>query len=140
MTGLQTSLIAFIRAFGLHHPERTPCGQSVSVAEAHALMELIQAVSLSQGELSQRLDLEKSTVSRLVSSLSRREWIKRDRNPADRRIVEIQLTGKGKQVANTLSAARQAKFDEVLSAIPEGRQDDVIDALNVLVEAIRESQ
>ena len=140
MNNLQTSLIALVRAFGLHHPEKTPCGQSVSVAEAHALMELTQAVSLSQGELSQRLDLEKSTVSRLVSSLDRRGWIERDRNPTDRRIVEIQLTDAGKQTAAILSAARQTKFDKVLSAIPKDRQDDVLDALNILVEAIRESQ
>ena len=140
MNHLQTSLIALVRAFGLHHPEKTPCGQSVSVAEAHALMELTKAVSLSQGKLARRLDLEKSTVSRLVSSLDRRRWIKRDRNPTDRRIVEIQLTNAGKQTAATLSVARQTKFDKVMSAIPEDRQDDVIDALNILVEAIRESQ
>lgn len=103
-------------------------------------MELTQAAPLSQGELSKRLNLEKSTVSRLVSVLNRRGWIKRDHNPADRRIVEVQLTDTGKQAANTLSAARQLKFDRVLSAIPENRRDDVIDALNVLVEAIRESQ
>lgn len=137
---LQSSLIALIRAFGLHHPEKTPCGQSVSVAEAHALMELTQVALLSQGELSKRLSLEKSTVSRLVGVLSRRGWIERDRNPADRRIIEIQLTDTGKQAATTLSSARQLKFDQVLSSIPENRRDDVIDALNVLVEAIRENQ
>lgn len=140
IANLQFSLIALIRAFGLHHPEKTPCGQSVPVAEAHALMELTQAAPLSQGELSKRLNLEKSTVSRLVSVLNRRGWIERDRNPADKRIVEIQLTDTGKQAANTLSAARQLKFDKVLSSIPKNRRDDVIDALNVLVEAIRESQ
>lgn len=137
---LQSSLIALIRAFGLHQPDKTPCGQSVSVAEAYALMELAQIAPLSQGDLSKRLNLEKSTVSRLVGALSRRGWIERDRNPADRRIVEIQLTDTGKQAANTLSAARQLKFDQVLSAIPENRRDGVIDALNILVEAIRESQ
>lgn len=103
-------------------------------------MELTHFAPLSQGELSKRLNLEKSTVSRLVNALSKRGWIERDRNPVDRRIVEIQLTDTGKQAANTLSDARQLKFDKVLSAIPENRQDDVIDALNVLVEAIRESQ
>ena len=140
VASLQTSLIALIRAFGLHHPEKTPCGQSVSVTEAHALIELTQAAPLSQGELSKRLSLEKSTVSRLVNALSRRGWIERDRNPADRRIVEIQLTDTGKQAANTLSDARQLKFDQVLSSIPKDRRDDVIDALDVLVEAIHESQ
>ncbi|MEO0332092.1 MAG: helix-turn-helix domain-containing protein [Bacteroidota bacterium] len=79
VANFQTALIAFIRSFGLHHPERTPCGQSVPVVEAHALMELTQAKALSQTELSQQLSLEKSTVSRLVRSLDRRGWIKRDR-------------------------------------------------------------
>ncbi len=37
---LPEQLIAFIRAFGLHRPEQTPCREPVSVAEAHALMEL----------------------------------------------------------------------------------------------------
>ena len=137
---LQNSLLALIRSFGLHHPEQTPCGQTVAVAEAHALMELMQVQSLSQSALSKRLSLEKSTVSRLITGLEKRGWIERDRNPADRRIVEIQLTDTGKQAATTLASARQLKFDKVLSAIPESRRDDVIDALNVLVEAIRESQ
>lgn len=137
---MQSSLVSLVRGFGLHHPEQTPCGQAVAVAEAHTLMELMQTQPLSQSALSKRLSLEKSTVSRLLTGLEKRGWIERDRNPADRRIVEIQLTDIGKQAANTLSDARQLKFDQVLSAIPESRRDDVIDALNVLVEAIRESQ
>ncbi|MGC1310416.1 MAG: hypothetical protein WA885_24565 [Phormidesmis sp.] len=51
---LQESLIALIRAFGLHQPHQTPCGQPVAVAEAHALMELSSARSLSQKKLSER--------------------------------------------------------------------------------------
>lgn len=103
-------------------------------------MELTQTAPLSQGELSKRLNLEKSTISRLVSVSNRRGWIERDHNSVDKRIVELQLTDAGKQAANALSAARQLKFDKVLSAIPENHRDDVIDALNILVEAIRENQ
>lgn len=103
-------------------------------------MELVQAQPLSQGELAKRLNLEKSTVSRLVSILEKRGWIKRDRNPTDRRIVEIALTDAGKQMSQTLEIARQAKFSQLISAIPEDQQANVTDALNILVEAIRESQ
>ncbi|MEL7070961.1 MAG: MarR family transcriptional regulator [Cyanobacteria bacterium J06581_3] len=139
MGDLQNALIALIRGFGLHHPEQTPCGQPVAVAEAHALMVLMQEQPLSQGMLSNRLNLEKSTVSRLLSGLEKRGWIERDRNPDDRRIVEVALTEAGKQTAESLSTARQSKFDRVMQAIPEDQQTKVVDALQILVRAIHES-
>ena len=37
---LMESVVSFVRSFGLHRPEQTPCGQPVPVAEAHALMDL----------------------------------------------------------------------------------------------------
>jgi hypothetical protein len=53
MTGqLQAQMIAFVRAFGLHQGDRTPCGKPVSVAEAHALLELSQHGPLPQSDLS----------------------------------------------------------------------------------------
>ncbi|MEO1386387.1 MAG: MarR family transcriptional regulator [Cyanobacteria bacterium J06634_6] len=139
MGDLQNALIALIRGFGLHHPDQTPCGQPVAVAEAHALMVLMQEQPLSQGMLSNRLSLEKSTVSRLLSGLEKRGWIERDRNPDDRRIVEVALTEAGKQTAESLSTARQSKFDRVMQAIPEDQQTKVVDALQILVKAIHES-
>lgn len=89
--------------------------------------------------LSNRLSLEKSTVSRLLSGLEKRGWIERDRNPDDRRIVEVALTEAGKQTAESLSTARQSKFDRVMQAIPEDQQTKVVDALQILVRAIHES-
>ena len=62
---LMKSVVTFVRSFGLHKPDQTPCGQPVAVAEAHALMDLAAFGSMRQGELAARLQLEKSTVSRL---------------------------------------------------------------------------
>lgn len=137
---LQEPFITLVRAFGLHRPDQTPCGQPVAVAEAHALMELMQNQPLSQGALVKRLSLEKSTVSRLLSGLEKRGWIERDRNPADRRVVEVILTDAGKQTAQALLTARQSKFKRVMQAIPENQQANVTDALQILVRAIRESE
>ena len=136
---LQEQLIAFIRAFGLHRPEQTPCGEPVSVAEAHALMELIRGEVLTQNALAQRLGLEKSTVSRLVGILERREWITRRRSPHDARMMELQLTDAGQHVAGQLAKARQAKFARLVAALPETQRPSVIEALGMLVEALHES-
>jgi len=135
---LQHELIAFIRAFGLHRPDQTPCGQPVAVAEAHALMELAQEAPLSQNDLVVRLRLEKSTVSRLVSQLEQRGWIERQRNAVDGRVLDLRLTEAGRRMASDIAVARQAKFARILEAIPEEKRAFVLDALQTLVEAMRE--
>ncbi|MEL6780404.1 MAG: MarR family winged helix-turn-helix transcriptional regulator [Cyanobacteria bacterium J06597_16] len=131
--------MSLVRAFGLHRPGQTPCGQPVSVAEAHALIELSAQQVLSQNELAARLGLEKSTVSRLVKKMCDRDWIKPTRSDDDRRIVELSLTSAGQEAAEKLAIARQQKFEQILSNIPQDQQAAVLDSLNILVEAMRGS-
>jgi DNA-binding MarR family transcriptional regulator len=138
--GLQEQLIALIRAFGLHRPDQTPCGEPIAVAEAHALMELAHGVPLSQNDLAARLQLEKSTVSRLVGILERRGWIARGRSAQDGRARELRLTGTGRQMAAGLAEARRAKFARVFDAIPEAERAVVLESLQILVEAMRANQ
>ena len=137
---LQERMIALIRAFGLHKADQTPCGRPVSVAEAHALMELSRAETLVQKELASRLRLEKSTVSRLVGMLEDRGWVERSRSPQDGRALELRLTGAGKRTAENIAEARRAKFARVLEAIPEEERGSVLEAVRILEEAIRESE
>ena len=137
---LQHRMIALIRAFGLHKPDETPCGKPVSVAEAHALMELSRAQTLVQKELASRLRLEKSTVSRLVGMLEGRGWVKRSRSPADGRAVELRLTEAGRRTADNIAEARRAKFAQVLEAIPEDERESVLEAMRILEEAMRASE
>ena len=137
--GLQEQLIALIRAFGLHRPDQTPCGELVGVAEAHALMELAHGVPLSQNNLAARLQLEKSTVSRLVGILEGRGWVARGRSAHDGRARELRLTDTGRQMAADLAEARRAKFAGVFEAIPEAERATVLESLLILVEAMREN-
>ena len=137
---LQERMIALIRAFGLHKPEETPCGKPVSVAEAHALMELSREDPLVQKELASRLRLEKSTVSRLVGMLEGRRWVKRSRSPDDGRAVELRLTEGGRRTAEDIAEARRAKFAQVLEAIPEEERESVLESMRILEEAMRESE
>lgn len=71
---LEERLIAFVRAFGLHQPDRTPCGEPISVSQAHALTEL-SVHDLNQAELARRLRLDRSVVSRLADALEERGWL-----------------------------------------------------------------
>jgi DNA-binding MarR family transcriptional regulator len=132
---LQNRISAFVRAFGLHQPDRTPCGEPVPVSEAHAVAELDRDGPMSQSELAQRLRLEKSTVSRLVTNLTARGWVRRDKRAGDGRLVWLELTGSGSRAAGELAVARAARFAELLRNIPDDRRVAVIDALSLLVDA-----
>jgi DNA-binding MarR family transcriptional regulator len=135
----QDEIIALIRALGLHRPDTTPCRQPVSVAEAQALLELSQGNGISQTDLANRLQLEKSTVSRIASGLVDKGWLRRERDSQDSRLLRLSLTALGTRIAMNLSASRRAKFTRVFEAIPASQRAKVVDALAVLSEAFREA-
>lgn len=132
-------MVALIRSLGLHQPDRTPCRQPVAVAEAHALLELSREPGLSQNGLAAHLRLEKSSVSRIVTALEQRGWVARRRNAKDTRIVEVRLTGDGREFAATLAASRRAKFERIFAAIPAAERVTVLASLDTLLEVIRET-
>lgn len=132
-------MIALVRALGLHQPDRTPCGQPVSVAEAHTVLELSREPGLSQNGLAARLRLEKSSVSRIVTGLEKRGWVARRRDTSDTRIVHVYLTDDGRSAAAKIAASRQAKFERIFSAIPTGERARVLASLDTLLEVIRET-
>jgi DNA-binding MarR family transcriptional regulator len=135
----QDSMIGIIRALGLHKPDTTPCGQPLSVGEAQALLAIAREPGISQNGLAQRLDLDKSTVSRLVGMLERRSWIERVRDRNDSRFYHLRLTAAGTKANANLASSRRAKFERIFQAIPRARRTAVAASLSALMEAIDES-
>ncbi|MCB0033063.1 MAG: MarR family transcriptional regulator [Anaerolineales bacterium] len=87
--------------------------------------------------LVERLNLAKSTVSRLVQQMRKYGWIERQRSPDDGRVWLWQLTPVGRTLAADVAQARQKRFTQIMAQIPEDARLSVIDSLNILVEAIR---
>lgn len=65
-------------------------------------MEELLGSPLTQNDLAERLGLEKSTISRLVSGMEAKGWVSRTRHPHNRRFSTVALTPAG------LGAARHA--------------------------------
>lgn len=132
---LEQRLMAFVRAFGLHMPERTPCGEPISASQAHALTELATG-PLTQAELARRLRLDRSVVSRLADALGDRAWLRRERHPQDQRAVQLVLTAAGRAAADRVAGARRARLATLLDAVPAHERDNVLHALDVLTESL----
>jgi len=133
---LQEQVIAFIRSFDLLRSETTPCGQPLSISEAHALRELSRCDGCSQTELGNVLRLEKSTVSRLVNQLKGKGWVTREHDPDDGRVVRVRLTEQGQRVAGQVASSRSAYFARIVEGIPPAERDDVIMAFQTVVQAL----
>lgn len=114
----------------------TPCGKPVSIADAHALLELSHSRPLTQKMLAERLNLSKSTVSRLVTNMVARGWVARTRNTADGRAVDLLLTDAGAKMAADLAEARQQKMAAILAQISAESRPQVQASLQLLLEAI----
>ena len=135
---LQRRIAAFVRAFGLHRPDETPCGAPVPVSEAHALWVLADRGPLTQTDLVHELALGKSTVSRLVDQLVARGWAERHTSEQDARCRQVSLTADGARTAAGLAQSRATRFARLLDRIPEPDRPAVLAALETLAEAARE--
>jgi DNA-binding MarR family transcriptional regulator len=94
----------------------------LSGSEARALIELVKARGIAQGELAGLLGLEKSTVSRLAAGLERKGWIRRGRDEGNQRYVRLYLTADGGAVAARLWGAWRSRQARILAALtPEER-------------------
>ena len=95
---------------------------SVSASEARALIELLAARGIAQGQLAALLGLEKSTVSRLAAGLERKGWLRRGRDEENQRYVRLYLTPEGRAIAAQVWQAWQTRQARILAGLsPEER-------------------
>jgi DNA-binding MarR family transcriptional regulator len=99
---------------------------------------LAEAGPLSQNELGKHLRLTKSTVSRLVDQLARRDWVERRPSDRDGRQRLIELTTAGRNAAAQLAARRAQRMQRLLDRIPEADRATVLAALDALAAAADE--
>ncbi len=95
---------------------------SVSASEARALIELLAARGIAQGQLAALLGLEKSTVSRLAAGLERKGWLRRGRDEENQRYVRLYLTPEGRVIAARVWQAWQSRQARIMAGLsPEER-------------------
>lgn len=82
--------------------ERTLAGHDSSMREFWILSCVIEE-PLSQRQLSEVLAIDASDMVRLIDSLEKHEWVKRDRDPGDRRRQIITATKKGAKAHSSLA-------------------------------------
>jgi DNA-binding MarR family transcriptional regulator len=109
---------------------------AVSASEARALIELVAAHGIAQGQLAELLGLEKSTVSRLAVGLERKGWIRRGRDEANHRYVRLYLTPQGGLVADRVWRAWQSRQARILAALSDEERNGLAIGLRGLIREL----
>ena len=109
---------------------------ALSASEARALIELVAARGIAQGQLGTLLGLEKSTVSRLAAGLERKGWLRRGRDEANQRYIRLYLTAEGSQVAAQVWSAWQTRQARILAALTAEERAGLASGLRGLIRGL----
>jgi len=109
---------------------------AVSASEARALITLLAARGIAQGQLAEVLGLEKSTVSRLAAGLERKGWIRRGRDEGNHRYVRLYLTPQGGLVADRVWQALQSLQARILAGLSAEEREGLTVGLRGLVREL----
>lgn len=98
------------------------CCHGVSLPQCHALLEVEGQENISLTELSDKLTLEKSTVSRTVDGLVKKGYLNRKIPEENRRTVKLQLTQAGEKTCENINWNNNHFISEVLNTLDENDQ------------------
>lgn len=136
---LRQLIKVLIRNLGvLEKSEVSCCG--VTLAQCHAVVEISEAGGISLNELAEILNLDNSTMSRTVNNLVNQGLAVRTPHPEDRRFLQISLTQEGKDLFNTIEEGMNGYFNDILAAIPIEKRQQVMESLELLVAALKNTK
>jgi DNA-binding MarR family transcriptional regulator len=127
-----------VRRFGLLEKEGAQCC-GVTLVQSHVLFEIGRRENVSLGDLSAALGLDNSTLSRHIQGLVEKGWVTRTPSETDRRYVTIGLTEQGREYERQIARQMCDYMQEILSHVPEEKRAQVLESIDLLLEAMRKS-
>jgi len=94
---------------------------------------------LPPNQIAERLVISRASVTSLIDSLERRGYVRRLPHATDRRMLFIELTDAGRQVAQEFRLLVHRREKAWLAALTEQEQVQLIDTLHRLQAAFAES-
>jgi DNA-binding MarR family transcriptional regulator len=110
---LYSALSNLVRVYQFRDRDKICC-HDISVTQCHALEAVARLGPRTSNELAAELYLDKSTTSRVVTTLERKGYVTRQAHPQDRRSVLIDLTSAGRKLLTKIQADLVAETRELL--------------------------
>jgi DNA-binding MarR family transcriptional regulator len=114
--------------------EASCCG--ITLTQCHLLTEIGWAGAASLNTLSERLGVDKSTMSRNIEILVTGGLVSRTTDPDNRRAVTIMLTDEGRQLFAQVEASMTQFYETLFQTLPADKRSQVLESLELLLAAI----
>ncbi len=93
---------------------------------------------MTQRELQESLDISSGAISEVLAKVEADGLVERTRSKEDRRLQEVRLTERGRELAQTYARERNAFESASLGCLDAGEQDQLLSLLDRLVEHWRD--
>ncbi|HWU24704.1 MAG TPA: MarR family transcriptional regulator [Candidatus Paceibacterota bacterium] len=90
--------------------------------------------SISMDAIAERLSIKPPSATALITTLERKGYIKRSRDPKDRRVVNVALTPSAKRQLGTLQKRKDRMFESLLSKLSAKDRKEFIRLLTILTK------
>ena len=113
---------------------RYRCKFGISIPEWRIVAHLSQAEKVSIREIYQKVGMDKSKTSRAAARLVKAGHVTKKTNPADRRLVELSLTKKGRAMMDEIGPLALAFEAEALACLPTDQRRIFLTSVKTLLE------
>lgn len=107
--------------------------------QCYVLMTLNREEKYTMNELSLKLNLDKSTMTRVLNILERDGYVQRFKSDEDKRVVFASLTSEGILAAKAMEASIKSYYMKIIHNLPEGRVEEVLASVSCLIKAFKSS-
>jgi len=104
-------------------------------SQCYVLLELLTRENMAMNELSTKMNLDTSTMTRVIDNLVRDKLVERIRDENDRRFVVVGLTTPGRETASKLRASIEDYYAKIIANLPEGEVENVLTSVQLLLTA-----
>ncbi|KFA93877.1 MarR family winged helix-turn-helix transcriptional regulator [Archangium violaceum] len=131
-------MMELLVAVGRRNSLRDPLAQLTETLELtppqlHGVLWLGLDGPLSMGELARRVGVTEKTITGIVDRLEREGYAQRERDPADRRVVHVRLTPRGKKTADGIHDQAHESLGNFLSLLDAGDRTALLRIFEKLV-------
>jgi DNA-binding MarR family transcriptional regulator len=117
--------------------EKTLKPLGITFPQFGALLRLSFQYNITQKELSEIMDTDTTTIMVICDSLEKKELLKRMKDPSDRRVNRLVLTGKGKNIVSKAYPLMMKRYEFFVESISKEELETITLVLEKLYLAIK---
>ena len=110
---------------------------NISQTQIFTIMTLSEKAPCQLNELRAKFQISAPMVTGIIDRLEKLGYVKRIHDKADRRVVNVDLTAKGRKIAGKLKRTLKEKWEELLLKLPKEDQENYVSILRKIQRGIQ---